>query len=289
MMYIKQWIPRILFPVIVMSVLAGCGNNTSDHEAQVTGDAPAETTATAPTTATTMATASAHPVHWSYEGETSPEHWAELDQLFTTCSTGTAQSPVNILHERVTENEGLSPVKVQYSPSQVALINNGHTIQVNLKNQDNHILIEEKTYTLQQFHFHLPSEHEVDGRHAAMELHFVNKSDDGALAVLSVLITEGSANSALTKLWSVLPAAESDQETAIEGTFNLNDLLPTDLHSFRYQGSLTTPPCTEGVQWIVLENPVQWSKEQISTFAAIFPHDNRPVQTLGTREIVADK
>lgn len=280
-MHLKRWVSAILFPALVMSVMAGCGNHAPDNETQVTGNAPAETTA--------PAKASAHQAHWSYEGETSPEHWAELDQLFTTCSTGKAQSPVNILHEQVTEEEGLSPVKVQYSPSQVALVNNGHTIQVNLKNQENRITIEGKTYVLQQFHFHLPSEHEVDGQHAAMELHFVNKSDDGALAVLSVLITEGSENSELNKLWSLLPAEESAQETAIEGTFNIDELLPADLHSFRYQGSLTTPPCTEGVQWIVLENPVQWSEEQIGTFAAIFPHDNRPVQTLGTREIVADQ
>ncbi|MDF9841584.1 carbonic anhydrase [Paenibacillus sp. PastF-1] len=129
-------------------------------------------------------------------------------------------------------DDSLSPLKVEYSPSPVSIINNGHTIQVNLHNQDNKLTIEGKTYLLQQFHFHLPSEHEVDGKHAEMELHLVHKSEDG---------------------------------------------------------SLTTPPCTEGVQWTVLENPVTWSGEQIGKFAAIFPHDNRPVQPLGSREIGSDE
>ncbi|MNC44802.1 Carbonic anhydrase precursor [compost metagenome] len=187
------------------------------------------------------------------------------------------------------DEESLSPVTVEYSPSPVSMINNGHTIQVNLKNQDNRITIEGKTYTLQQFHFHLPSEHEVDGKHADMELHFVHKNEEGRLAVLSVLITKGTENAELNKLWSVLPGEESEEEVPVDGDFDMNKLLPADLHSFRYQGSLTTPPCTEGVQWIVLENPVQWSGEQIGKFSAIFPHDNRPVQTLGTREIESDK
>lgn len=273
-MRINKRVSRILISTMVLSVMAGCGNNVQSDKAEVKQE--------------TSTTGIAHQAHWSYEGETSPEHWAELDELFTTCSTGTAQSPINILHEKVKDDESLSPIKVEYSPSQVAIINNGHTIQVNLKNQDNPIIIEGKTYTLQQFHFHLPSEHEVDGKHADMELHFVHQSEEGTLAVLSVLITKGTENAELNKLWSVLPTEESKQETAIESTFDLNKLLPADLHSFRYQGSLTTPPCSEGVQWIVLENPVQWSEEQIGKFEAIFPHDNRPVQTLGDREIDSD-
>jgi carbonic anhydrase len=260
---------------MALTVMAGCGDNVQNNAAEA-GKEPA-------------APVSAHQTHWSYEGDTSPEHWAELDELFTACSTGTSQSPVNIVHGQVKEDDALSPVKVQYSPSPVSIINNGHTVQVNLKNQNNQITVEGKTYVLQQFHFHLPSEHEVDGKHAAMELHLVHKSSDGKLAVLGVLITKGTENTELGKLWSVLPAEESEQETAVQGTFDINKLLPADLHSFRYQGSLTTPPCTEGVQWIVLGNPVQWSEAQIGAFEAIFSHDNRPVQNLGTREIAADQ
>lgn len=274
-MRINKKMSRILLPIMVMSVMAGCGSNDQKDEAEANKE-PATTV-------------SAHPAHWSYEGETSPEHWAELDKLFTTCSTGKTQSPINILPEKVQDDESLSPIKVEYAPSPVSIINNGHTIQVNLKNQDNRITLEGKTYILQQFHFHLPSEHEVDGKHADMELHFVHKSEDETLAVLSVLITKGSENVELKKLWSVLPSEESEQEVPVEGVFDMNQLLPTDLYSFRYQGSLTTPPCTEGVQWIVLENPVQWSDEQIGKFEGIFPHDNRPVQALGSREIDSEK
>lgn len=275
-MQINKWGLRLLFPAAVLTVMAGCGNNSNlNHGAEATHEASVP--------------AAAHQTHWSYEGDTSPEHWAELDQLFTTCSTGTAQSPVNILHDKVKTDETLSPLKVEYSPSPVSIINNGHTIQVNLNNQNNKLTVEGKTYILQQFHFHLPSEHEVDGKHAEMELHLVHKSEDGSLAVLGVMIQSGSENTVLNKLWSVLPAEESEQETVVDGPFDPAGLLPADLHSFRYQGSLTTPPCTEGVQWIVLENPVTWSGEQIGKFAAIFPHDNRPVQPLGSREIGSDE
>ncbi|MDQ0192059.1 carbonic anhydrase [Paenibacillus wynnii] len=231
---------------------------------------------------------SVHKTHWSYEGDTSPEHWAELDQLFTTCKVGKAQSPINILEDEVKDVESLSPIKVEYSPSKVSIVNNGHTIQANLNNPNNKITLEGKTYTLQQFHFHLPSEHEVNGSHADMELHFVHKNEEGKLAVLSVLINKGAENAELNKIWSMLPAEENEEGVAIEGDFDMNKLLPADLHSFRYQGSLTTPPCTEGVQWIVLESSVPWSEEQINKFKAIFPHDNRPVQPLGAREVDAD-
>ncbi|WP_342565038.1 carbonic anhydrase family protein [Paenibacillus sp. FSL R7-0345] len=275
-MQVTKRVSRLLFPAAVLTVLAGCGNNNPFN---LNEQAAKETTA--PSTA--------HQTHWSYEGNTSPEHWAELDQLFATCNTGTAQSPVNIPHDKVQADDHLSPVKAEYSPSPVSIVNNGHTIQVNLNNQDNKLTIEGKTYLLQQFHFHLPSEHEVDGKHAEMELHLVHKSEDGSLAVLGVLINAGSENTALNQLWSMLPAEESTQETVVDGSFDPAGLLPADLHSFRYQGSLTTPPCTEGVQWIVLENPVTWSTEQIGQFAAIFPHDNRPVQPLGSRKIGSDE
>jgi carbonic anhydrase len=270
---IGKVISQMLFPILVLSLMAGCGNDKPADKAEEQK----------PTSATNVQKA-----HWSYEGDTSPEHWAELDQLFTTCKVGNSQSPVNILEEKVKEDGSLSPIQVQYSPSNVALINNGHTIQVNLKNQDNKITIEGKTYTLQQFHFHLPSEHEVNGSHTDMELHFVHKDEEGKLAVLSVLITKGTENTELNRLWSKLPVEETDEEVAIDGVFDMNPLLPADLHSYRYQGSLTTPPCTEGVQWIVLENTIPWSEAQIDKFKAIFPHDNRPVQPLGEREINAD-
>lgn len=274
-MNISKRLSGMLVPIMAVTMLTGCASNGETNEAEEHLEV--------------SSAVSAHKAHWSYEGDTSPEHWAELDQLFTACKVGKAQSPINIIEEEVKENKSLSPIQVEYSPSNLSIVNNGHTIQANLKNESNKLTLEGKTYVLQQFHFHLPSEHEVNGSHTDMELHFVHKSEDDMLAVLSVLITKGTENIELNKIWSKLPAEENeDAGVPIEDTFDMNKLLPDDLHSFRYQGSLTTPPCTEGVQWIVLENFVPWSEEQINKFAAIFPHDNRPVQPLGERKVDID-
>ncbi|NGM84615.1 carbonic anhydrase [Paenibacillus sp. 7124] len=224
-------------------------------------------------------------IHWSYEGETSPEYWGELSEDFKTCEAGKKQSPIDIKDDDVVKDASLSAVQVHYSPSEVSLVNNGHTIQVTVKGQGNNIVLEGKTYTLKQFHFHLPSEHEVGGKHSEMELHFVHQSADGEFAVLGVLINSGAENSELNKLWSRLPQKESEEATEVEGKFDLSALLPANLHSYRYQGSLTTPPCTEGVQWIVLQEQVEWSADQIAAFRSIFPHDNRPVQPLDGRKL----
>ncbi|MFD1773721.1 carbonic anhydrase [Paenibacillus rhizophilus] len=229
--------------------------------------------------------AQAKTVHWSYEGATSPEHWSELGDEFKTCELGKQQSPIDIEDDAVEKDSNLSPVKVNYSPSDVSLVNNGHTIQVSVKGENNVIVLEGKTYKLKQFHFHLPSEHEVGGKHGEMELHLVHQSADGDFAVLGALINSGTENAELNKLWSRLPKEENEKATVIEGKFDLNALLPGDLHSYRYQGSLTTPPCSEGVQWIVLKQPVEWSEDQIAAFRNIFPHDNRPVQPLDGRKL----
>lgn len=262
----------------------------AESQPDASASAPGEghTATTEHSSGSQPAAAGAHQTHWSYEGETSPEHWAELDELFAPCEVGKTQSPVNIEHTKVQENAKLKPIEVHYKPSKVSLVNNGHTIQADLQNADNHIVVEGKTYTLKQFHFHLPSEHEVDGQHTDMELHFVNKSDDGKTAVLGILIKQGTENAELNKLWSHIPTEASEEAVEISEDFDMNKLLPQDLHSFRYQGSLTTPPCTEGVQWIVLEQTVPWSKKQIDTFKAIFAHDNRPVQPLGDRKVEVD-
>ncbi|KAA8998362.1 carbonic anhydrase family protein [Paenibacillus spiritus] len=262
---------RLLLSALMLGgLLSGC----SDEE----DSAPAVTSGA-------QAQAEAHPVHWSYEGDTSPQHWGELEEDFKTCELGKEQSPINIKPSEATINKKLHPVEVKYSPSEVSLVNNGHTVQVSVKGTGNTLTLEGKTYTLKQFHFHLPSEHEVDGKHAEMELHFVHQSEDGKLAVLGVLIKGGAENKELNKLWSRLPQKESKDPTVIDGTFDLKALLPADLHSYRYHGSLTTPPCSEGVQWTVLQQPITWSEEQIGAFRHLFPHDNRPVQPLESRTL----
>ncbi|WP_025695727.1 carbonic anhydrase [Paenibacillus durus] len=262
---------RLLLCGLMMGLLASCAEK--EQTLQNTESHP-------PTQA-----AQAAKVHWSYEGETSPEHWGELEEDFGTCKVGKEQSPIDIEAADVKKDTSLSPVEVDYSPTEVSLVNNGHTIQVNVSGENNHIVLEGKTYTLKQFHFHLPSEHEVGGKHDEMELHFVHKTADGDTAVLGVLINGGAENAELNKLWSRLPQKESEEAVAIDGKFDLKALLPGDLHSYRYHGSLTTPPCTEGVQWILLQQPVEWSEAQIGAFRSIFPHDNRPVQPLDGRTL----
>lgn len=231
------------------------------------------------------ASPAAHAVHWSYQGETGPEYWGSLENDFATCKKGHAQSPINIEQATLTKSSKLKPVEIHYKEAQSAIQNNGHTIQVSIKNQDNYIVLDGTKYILAQFHFHHPSEHQIDGHNAQMELHFVHKSQDGRSAVLGVLIEAGAENKAFEQIWNNLPTDESDSATELKEATRLAELLPTDLHSVRYTGSLTTPPCTEDVRWTVLDHPIQMSEAQIAKFATLFPDNHRPVQPLGERKV----
>ncbi|WP_149095474.1 carbonic anhydrase [Paenibacillus terrae] len=251
--------------------------------------------ATSKTTNTSSSTISnAHAVvqkspHWSYEGDQGPEHWGELEQDFAACGNGQEQSPVNIEHTHLEASHTQQPLQVHYTTAKASILNNGHTIQINTAGPGNTIVVDGTRYTLKQFHFHHPSEHQIDGKNAEMELHFVHQSDNGRTAVLGVLIQRGTENKAFNSIWSKLPKDTTSQDAALEEGINLASLLPKDLHSVRYNGSLTTPPCTEHVNWTILEQPIKMSADQISRFATIFPDNHRPVQQLGARELTADK
>jgi carbonic anhydrase len=162
--------------------------------------------------------------------------------------------------------------------------NNGHTFQVNV-DKGSSIKVDGKTFELLQFHFHTPSEHTVDGRPFPLELHLVHQAADKSLAVIGVLMTEGTSNSVLAKFWDKLPKTASEVDTG--QNIELKDLLPrgTDDY-FTYAGSLTTPPCSESVRWIVLQQPVQVAKAQIATFRAVFPNNSRPTLPLGARYLL---
>ena len=218
---------------------------------------------------------------WSYEGDTGPEHWAELDIAYAPCGSGTEQSPIDIA-AGVTAR--LDDMPSDYLPSGLIVVNNGHAIQVDY-GAGSSIEIDGTAYELQQFHFHSPSEHTVDGELAAMELHLVHSDVEGAIAVVGVFLVEGDDNPHLDPIWDVMPAVAGDP-IAIEGaTIDADDLLPQDRRFIEYSGSLTTPPCTEGVTWHVLVEPVQLSAEQVSTFRAIHDGTNRPVQPLNDRSL----
>jgi carbonic anhydrase len=229
-----------------------------------------------------LCTVTGQEAHWGYSGATGPEHWAEFG---ATCASGKAQSPIDIVHP---DKKGLSAIEFAYHPSPLKIINNGHSIQVNY-GPGSSITLNGKSYQLQQFHFHHQSENELNGRHMPMELHLVHVAQDGSLAVVAVFLKEGHANSTVSTLWSNLPP-EMEKEYAPEGVeIDAAGLLPPDHRYETFPGSLTTPPCTEGVTWVVLEKPATLSKEQIAKFAAIYPNNARPVQPLNGRVISESK
>ncbi|ELE9246678.1 carbonic anhydrase family protein [Enterobacter kobei] len=234
--------------------------------------------------ALSMISASTFASHWSYEGEGSPEHWGELDEAYKTCQNGMNQSPINI---ESTANAHFSPLKTHYSDGPMTLTNNGHTIQASEKaDTRDTITLDNQAWTLQQFHFHAPSENTVHGKKYAMEMHLVHKNNAGELTVVAVMFDKGVANPELDKLWSVMPQ-QAEQNISIKQDLNLNKLLPVNKTYWRFSGSLTTPPCSEGVTWIVLKHPLTLSAEQLEKFTHTMHHDNnRPVQALHGRLVV---
>lgn len=173
-----------------------------------------------------------------------------------------------------------------YQPSEVNILNNGHTAQVNY-DAGSYIELDSVRYDVAQFHYHAPSEHEVNGKLFAAELHIVHKSADGKLAVVGLLLQEGSSNSALDPFINNLPAEKSDAKDA-GVKINAMDFLPSIQTTYRYSGSLTTPPCTEGVSWLVMTTPVELSSDQLSKLESLFEANNRPVQPLNDRSLSED-
>jgi len=218
-------------------------------------------------------------VHWGYEGEAGPEHWGELSPDFAACSAGKEQSPIDIPASAAVNPADLA---FNYKPTAVTIVNNGHAIQVNY-DAGSSIEVDGITYKLLQFHFHALSEHTVKGEHADMEMHLVHQNADGGLAVVGVLINKGAENPAYAPVWNHLPAEEGEPETISDETVNVNDLLPADRSYYRYNGSLTTPPCTEGVKWLMMTNPVELSEAQVAAFDAVMYDDYRPVQPFNAR------
>lgn len=221
--------------------------------------------------------------HWGYEGDHGPSHWGGMSKDFEACSGGHAQSPIDITGA---EEKDLADIEISYKPSKLNIINNGHTVQVNYDSGSS-IKIDGKQYTLVQFHFHDPSEHTVGGKFSPMEVHFVHKDAKGDLAVIGVMINAGKENAAYKDIWANLPKKEG-AEQKINATINAADLLPASKVFYRYAGSLTTPPCTEGVNWNVLKSAIEMSEAQIDAFKAIVKGNNRPVQSMHGRKITGD-
>ena len=222
--------------------------------------------------------------HWSYEGQEGPEHWSELSPEYLMCSEGWNQSPINLVG---VVNADLPTLEFEYYSANVDEINNGHSLQQNMES-GSFLRIPERNlnFELKQFHFHSPSEHTIDGESFDMEIHFVHADKDGALAVVGVLVDEGEEHPVLSKLWAFMPESPGETSQKPIGIEETN-LLPSTREFYTYSGSLTTPPCTEGVRWIVLKTPVQASAGQIATFKTrIGPATNRPVQPVNARMIL---
>jgi carbonic anhydrase len=221
--------------------------------------------------------------HWGYEGAEGPEHWGELSKKYKACSEGEKQSPIDITGAKGAD---LKNIKFDYKPSKINILNNGHTIQVNY-DKGSSITVDGTEFKLLQFHFHTPSEHVVRGGSYDMEMHLVHKSNKGELAVVGVLVREGEENPAFADMWGHLPERASTKKS-LRQTVNAADLLPGHKAYFKYSGSLTTPPCSEGVKWHVLTTPIEMSAGQIEAIEAIMHENNRPVQPLNERSLEKD-
>ena len=219
-------------------------------------------------------------VHWSYEGDGAPSKWAKLRPDYGLCDSGQRQSPIDI-HDGI--HVDLEPIRFDYRESMFRIIDNGHTVQVNL-GEGNSISVMGRTYRLVQLHFHRPSEERIDGRSFEMVMHMVHKDDAGRLAVVAVLIESGTEQPVIQTFWNNLPL-ETNLELSPATAIDLNKLLPAERTYYTYMGSLTTPPCSEGVLWMVLKKPIQLSPEQIAIFARLYRNNARPIQPANGRLI----
>lgn len=217
---------------------------------------------------------------WSYEGSTGPDFWCDLDPAYSIAKSGKRQSPIDLSNANDTK---LTPIEIYYHDTPLDVVNIGCMIQVNYSS-GSYIMIDSQSYQLQQFHFHIPSEHSVDQHFYAMELHLVHQHKDGHLAVIGVFVNEGKFHSEIQKVWDALDETKSDSNSS--STVNASYLLPEDKTRFQYNGSLTNPPCSEDVLWLVLSHPIEFSKEQIDTFKSFYPQNARPIQPLNGRVIL---
>ncbi len=219
--------------------------------------------------------------HWSYSGDTGPDHWASLSNAYKVCATGADQSPINIASSEIKGTS--SRVTLVYRPVSATSVDNGHTLQVNVDSGCTAI-VDDTRYELRQFHYHTPSDHTIDGKHRTVEWHFVHESVDKNLAVVAVLVNLGTQNTAFAEILSHPPDKNGDR-LRLTSPVDVAAMMPSDLSALRYQGSLSTPPCTEGVKWIVLRSAVEMSSDQVAVVQHVLNNNDRPVQPLNGRSL----
>lgn len=221
-----------------------------------------------------------HAAAWGYEGAIGPAHWGELSSSYHLASDGREQSPIDLVGAATAD---LPPLEFDYRPVSVRLVYNGHSVQED-EDGASRLVAGGAAYELKQFHFHSPSEHTVEGRLFDMEVHFVHRGAGGEVAVVSVLVESGDHNAAFDSMWRALPDRDHPDGRSDE-RIHVADLLPADRRYFAYRGSFTTPPCTEGVRWFVMREPIRLSAAQIATFRRVIYRNNRPVQPMFDRSL----
>ena len=225
-----------------------------------------------------------HPEHgWDYSAALGPDRWGDLKPEFATCKTGQRQSPIDI---RNPQKVDLPPIRFDYQPSPLHIIDNGHTVMVNYQS-GSFMSVGGKKYALKQFHFHRPSEERISGQSFDMSVHLVHADQTGKLAVVAVLLKEGEDNPLLGELWKNLPQ-EQEKESRLDNIqIDASRMLPSDMGGYyTFSGSLTTPPCSEDVVWFVLKNPTTVSAKEIERFSQLYPNNARPIQPLNDREVL---
>jgi carbonic anhydrase len=232
------------------------------------------------TPAVEAAAHAAHVAHWSYGGEGGPAEWGKLKADYSTCSSGKRQSPIDIRGGIKVE---LEPIKFNYRPTGFNVLDNGHTVQANL-GYGNSIEVAGRRYDLVQFHFHRPSEERINGRQFDMVAHLVHKDPEGRLAVVAVLMDQGKQHPMVQLVWNSMPL-EKNEEMQSPVPIDMNMMLPDDRRYYTYMGSLTTPPCSEGVLWLVLKQPAQLSADQLAVFTRLYPMNARPIQQASGRMV----
>jgi carbonic anhydrase len=273
-----------------------CGPATKEAEAPAAPppppllEQPAPAPSAAPATAEAPKAEEHHAPHWTYSGDTGVAHWGDLSTEWATCKSGTSQSPIDLVTKSAVVDTKLPAVEFSYGKLPLSIFNNGHTVQVP-NDKDFSIKVNGQLYKLAQFHLHSPSEHLVDGKPLDLELHLVHKSDQGALTVVGLLFKKGKENQALASVFANAPAEVTTEAKPVEKTeLDLAQLLPVKRGYYSYSGSLTTPPCTEGVNWIVMQTYPEVSEAQIAKFREVTHGDTvRTAQPLGTRKVSRTK
>lgn len=231
-----------------------------------------------------------HEVEWGYEGAGSPQHWADLNSEFSVCRQGTEQSPIDLAGATLADESaierrlGQTVLTGVQRATVMDIVDNGHTIQIT-NDVPMSLEVDGDLFELVQYHFHAPSEHTIDGEHSPLEVHFVHKSSGGSLSVIGVLVDEGEYDPIWETILAQLPDGPGDARHIENPDLDMNQIRPLPRRYYRYEGSLTTPPCSEGVNWFVMADQRQISKEQMATITAHLHNNNRPVQPLGTRTL----